>query len=173
MDGIQKILQFIDALSECTGKAASFLILALALVFCYEVVMRYCFDSPTVWAHEFSAMLFGTAMITSGAYVLRFDGHIGMDVVYNMFSVRGRAILDVITYFVLTLPFLFVLIWFGGGRAWKSLITLEHDSTQWGPPLYLFRIMLPIGALLFFLQTLPKLARDLAVVFGGKTEERG
>jgi TRAP-type mannitol/chloroaromatic compound transport system permease small subunit len=173
LDGIGKILRLIDALSEWTGRAVSFLILGLAFVLCYEVVMRYGFDRPTIWAHETSSMLFGTAMIISGAYVLRFDGHIGMDVVSSRFSVRGRAILDVITYFVLTLPFLLVLIWFGGVSASRSLITLEHDSTYWGPPLYPLRIMLPIGAFLFFLQSLAKLAHDLAVVFGGKGEEHG
>ena len=170
---MRKILQSIDALSEWTGKAVSFLILALALVIGYEVVMRYGFDRPTVWVHEFSVMLFGTAMIIGGAYVLRFDGHIGMDIVYGMFSVRGRAILDVITYFVLTLPFLLVLMWYGGERAWKSLITLEQDSTQWGPPLYPFRIMLPIGAFLFFLQSVAKLVRNFVIIFGGKSEEQG
>jgi TRAP-type mannitol/chloroaromatic compound transport system permease small subunit len=173
LEGTLKILAAIDALSEWTGKAVSFLILALALVIGYEVIMRYGLNDPTVWVHEFSMMLFGTAMIISGAYVLRYDGHIGMDIVYNMFSERGRAILDVITFFVLTLPFLLVLTWYGGERAWKSLITLEHDSTQWGPPLYPFRIMLPIGAFLFFLQSLAKLVRDFAIIFGRKREEQG
>ena len=168
MEGTRKILESIDALSEWTGKAVSFLILGLALVIGYEVIMRYGLDDPTVWVHEFSVMLFGTAMIISGAYTMRLKGHVAMDVVYGMFSERTRAILDVITYFLLTLPFLLVLMWFGGERAWKSLITLEHDSTQWGPPIYPFRIMLPVGAFLFFLQSLAKLVRDLVIVFGRK-----
>lgn len=173
MKGTLKILGAIDALSEWTGKAVSFLILGLALVIGYEVVMRYGFNRPTVWVHEFSVMLFGTAMIISGAYVLRFNGHIAMDIVYGMLSERTRAILDVITYFLLTLPFILVLLWFGGERAWKSLLTLEHDSTQWAPPLYPLRIMLPLGAFLFLLQSLAKLARDFVIIFGGKSQEEG
>lgn len=167
-----KILRSIDALSEWTGKAVSFLILGLALVIGYEVVMRYGLNRPTVWVHEFSVMLFGTAMIIGGAYALRFNGHITMDIVYGMFSERGKAILDVITYFALTLPFILVLMWYGGERAWRSLITLEHDSTQWGPPLYPLRIMLPLGAFLLFLQSLAKLARDFVIIFRGRTEEQ-
>jgi TRAP-type mannitol/chloroaromatic compound transport system permease small subunit len=172
VEGMQKILKLIDALSDWTGKAVSFLILGLALVIGYEVVMRYGLGRPTVWVHEFSVMLFGTAMIISGAYVLRHNGHITMDIVYGMFSERNRAILDVLTYFLLTLPFILVLLWFGGERAWKSLLTLEQDSTQWGPPIYPLRIMLPIGAFLFLLQSLAKLVRDLVIIFGGKREEQ-
>jgi TRAP-type mannitol/chloroaromatic compound transport system permease small subunit len=173
VEGTQKVLRLVDALSDWTGKAVSFLILGLALVIGYEVVMRYGLGRPTVWVHEFSVMLFGTAMIMSGAYVLRHNGHITMDIVYSMFSERTRATLDVITYFLLTLPFILALLWFGGERAWKSLLTLEHDSTQWAPPIYPLRIMLPIGAFLFLLQSLCKLARDLIVIFGGKKEEQG
>ena len=173
MERTRRILQSIDALSEWTGKAVSFLILGLALVIGYEVVMRYGFNRPTVWVHEFSVMLFGTAMIISGAYVLRFNGHIAMDIVYGMLSERHKAIMDVITFFLLTLPFILVLLWFGGERAWKSLLTLEQDSTQWAPPMYPLRIMLPIGAFLFLLQSLAKLARDFVIIFGGKSQEEG
>ncbi len=170
MEGTRKILRWIDALSEWTGKAVSFGILGLAFVIGYEVVMRYGLDDPTIWVHEFSVMLFGTAMIISGAYTLRYNGHIAMDIAYGRLSERTRAILDVVTCFALTLPFLVVLIWFGGERAWKSLIRLEHDSTQWAPPIYPFRLMLPIGAFLFLLQSLAKLVRDFIIIFGGKSE---
>jgi TRAP-type mannitol/chloroaromatic compound transport system permease small subunit len=173
LEGTLKILGAIDALSEWTGKAVSFLILALALVIGYEVIMRYGLNNPTTWVHEFSVMLFGTAMIISGAYTLRFNGHITMDIVYGTLSERTRAVLDVVTYFILTLPFILVLLWFGGERAWKSLITLEQDSTQWAPPIYPFRIMLPLGAFLLLLQSLAKLARDLMIIFGERREEQG
>ncbi|MBN1104784.1 MAG: TRAP transporter small permease subunit [Deltaproteobacteria bacterium] len=149
----------------------SFLILVLAIVIGYEVLMRYGFDSPTVWVHELSVMLLGTAMIISGAFTSRYNGHMSMDIVYGMFPRRGRVILDIVTSFLLTLPFVVVLLWFGGERAWRSLITLEHDSTQWGPPIYPFIMMLPVGAFLLFLQTLAKLVRDFIILFSGKREE--
>jgi TRAP-type mannitol/chloroaromatic compound transport system permease small subunit len=50
-------------------------------------------------------------------------------------------------------------------------VTLEHDSTQWGPPLYPLRIMLPLGAFLFFLQASAKTVRDLLVLFGAIKED--
>ena len=49
MEGTLKILGAIDALSEWTGKAVSFLILGLALVIGYEVIMRYGLSNPTTW----------------------------------------------------------------------------------------------------------------------------
>jgi TRAP-type mannitol/chloroaromatic compound transport system permease small subunit len=167
MESLEKVLTFIDSLSEWTGKAVSFLIAVLALVVGYEVVMRYAFDRPTVWVHEASAMLFGTFIIIGGAHTLRYSGHVPMDMIYNKFSKRGKAIMDVITFFLLMLPFVGILIWKGADAAYGSTLILERDSTQWGPPIYPFKWMLPIGAFLLFLQAMAKLVRDLVIVFKG------
>jgi TRAP-type mannitol/chloroaromatic compound transport system permease small subunit len=168
--GGEGLLGLIDRLSEAVGKGAGFLIVTLALTVCYDVVKRYVFGQPTVWAQELSAMMFGTFIILGGAYTAKDQKHVNMDILYSRFSKRGRAILDIITFFVLTLPFLGVLLWKGGEGAWRSLVALERDSSQWGPPLYPFRIMLPLGALLFLLQAAAKLFRDFRILTaaGGK-----
>ncbi|MBI5439774.1 MAG: TRAP transporter small permease subunit [Deltaproteobacteria bacterium] len=158
------LVRLIEALGEGVGRIASYLILVLALVVGYDVVMRAVFDRPTIWAQETSAMLFGTFIILGGAATARSGGHVNMDIIYSRFSARGRAILDAITFVLLTLPFLGVLVWKGGVSAWGSILSLEHDSTQWGPPLYPFRTMLPLGALLFLLQATVKVCRDVRTI---------
>ena len=170
METIMKGLRFVDSLSEWTGKGVSFLIFALAAIVGYEVVMRYGLNRPTVWVNDLSAMLFGTFIIIGGASTLRDNGHVNMDVIYGRFSPKNRAVLDLITFVILTLPFLGVMLWMGWGTAWKSLITLERDSTQWGPPIYPFRLMLPLGAFLILLQALAKFVRDLMIVIKGGEE---
>jgi len=170
MKRLDKGLSWVDSLNEWVGKAFSYLILVLALIVGYEIVMRYIFNSPTVWVNEMSAMLFGAFMIVGGAFTARYNGHVGMDIVYGMLSVRWRAVLDVITFFILFVPLLGVLIWKGGAAAWNSVLTLEHDSSQWGPPLYPLRIMLPLGAFLFFLQASSKMIRDVIVIIKGDKE---
>jgi TRAP-type mannitol/chloroaromatic compound transport system permease small subunit len=154
------LLAGIDWLSESVGKMAGLLIVVLALIVSYDVVKRYFFGQPTVWAQEMSAMLFGTFIILGGAYTAKENKHVNMDIFYSRFSARGRAILDIVTFFILTIPFLGILLWKGGEGAWRSVANLEHDSSQWGPPLYPFRIMLPLGALLFLLQAIVKFIRD-------------
>jgi TRAP-type mannitol/chloroaromatic compound transport system permease small subunit len=93
--------------------------------------------------------------------------HVNMDLVHNALSPRIRALVDVLTFFI-AMPFLGVLLWVGGKSAWKSVMVLEHASTQWGPPIYPFRVMLPLGALLLLLQLVAKLIRDLRILFTKK-----
>lgn len=156
---MKRVLRFIDSLSLWTGKAVSFFIPLLSIIVGYEVLRRYVFGSPTIWVHEMSCMLFATIIIIGGAYTFYHGSHVNLDVVYARFSPKTKAILDLFTSFF-TFSFLLVLIVEGGKTAWNSLITLEHDSTQWAPPLYPIRLMLVLGALLLFLQVLAKFVRD-------------
>jgi len=171
MEKLHRVLSVVDSINEWIGKVFSFLILILALIVGYEIFMRYVMNSPTIWVNEMSGMIFGTFIILGGAFTARYNGHIGMDIVYGLLSARKRAALDVISFFILFVPLLGVLIWKGGASAWHSVMILEHDSSQWGPPLYPLRIMLPVGAFLFLLQASAKTVRDFIVLFGGDKED--
>lgn len=164
---IGKFLRGVAALSEWTGKLVSYLILILAVMVGIEVVSRYVFNHPTLWAHELSAMLFGTFIILGGAYAGVKGLQVNMDVIYNTLQPRVRALLDVLTFSV-ALAFVGVLVWKGGQSAWKSVRVLEHASTQWAPPIYPFKLMLPLGAFMVLLQLTAKFIRDLAVLILGE-----
>ncbi len=167
MGKIIKCLHIVDVVSEWSGRVICYLIFFLALIVGYEVIARYVFKSPTLWVHELSNMFFGTFILIGGAYTALKGGHVSMDVVYGSFSPRVRALLDVITFFV-ALAFVGVLVWKGWESAWRSIKMLEEASTQWGPPLYPFRTVLPVGAFLLLLQLIVKFVRDLIILITGK-----
>jgi len=155
-----------DRLSERVGRGVAWLCLAMIAVLLFEVTARYLFNSPTAWAHESTTMLYGTFCILAGAYTHRYHGHVRSEVIYNLFSTRGRALLDLITgsigllvfalFFNITLHF-----------AWDSWLMGEHSSkSTWGPPVYPFKAMLPLAIGLLMLQSLAHGLRDLLVVLG-------
>ena len=162
-----KVLMFVDSLNEGVGKLVSFLIPILAVVEVYEVILRYGFNRPTIWAYEFSAMLFGTFILLGGAYTLKMGSHVNMDVLYNLLPKRGKAILDMFT-FLIFLAFIGAMFWKGWESAWWSMKTFEHDSTMWGPPIYPFKLMVPVGAFLILLQGLSKFVQDAFIAFRGE-----
>ena len=167
---IRRLFKAIDATSDWSGKLVSFLIFAGMIVLVYEIILRYIFNAPTIWAHGISQRLFATYYILAGAYVLRHKGHISMDVVYNRFSLRGRAILDLITA-SLFFAYCGVLLWPGALFAWKSLMQLEPCNTVFRAPLYPVKLMIPLGALLIVLQGLAKFARDFITAITGRQYE--
>lgn len=168
------LLNTIDNISEWSGKIVSFLIPIIVLVMMYEVVGRYVFNAPTVWSFESSIFLFGTAIIIGGAYTLRHGAHVNVDIAFTRFSPRGKATLNVITALIF-FAFVGTMAWLAVGFSWKSITYLEQSDSLWSPPIYPFKMMLPIGAFLITLQGLAKFIRDLVIVVTGRevVTERG
>ncbi len=167
---MRRLLKIIDGISEWSGKLFAYLLWPGVAVLIYEIGARYLFNAPTIWAHGTSQRIFAAYYFIGGAYVLLHKSHINMDVLYNRFSLRTRAILDVVgTPFFLA--FCGVLLWWGIGYAWESLIRLEPDNTPFRAPLYPVKLMIPLGALLILLQGLAKFGHDLFTAITGRQYE--
>jgi len=159
----------IDHLNETTGKLISFLILLLVAVILYEIFARYLFNSPTIWAHETSQMIYGVYVILLGGYVLQRGGHVNVDILYHRFSPRSRATIDLFTW-LLFFYFCGLLLTKGWEMAWDSFEVRETGPTAFGPPVYPIKMMIPLGALLILLQGTTKFLRDLRFAVTGKGE---
>ena len=80
------LLKIIDSISEWAGKCTSILILPGIAVLAWEVISRYGFNHPTMWAHGTSQRLFAAYYVLGGAYVLRYRDHVIVDLIYSRFS---------------------------------------------------------------------------------------
>ncbi len=164
---MRRLLAGIDATSEWTGRIFGYIIYAGIAVLVYEVVARYFFGAATTWAHGISQRLFAVYYVIGAAYVLRHKAHINMDVVYNLFPVRTRAILDLFTS-PLFFAVAWVVLWYGADFAWGSLKILETCTTPFHAPLYPVKLMVPVAGFLLLLQGLAKYSRDLVTAITGR-----
>jgi len=167
MRKIERWLGLIDNLNEWVGRIVFPLILFVMGVIVLEVVLRYFFRNPTIWAHETSFMIFGAYWMLGGGYALRHRALVNMDVVYKRFSPRGRAILDLVSS---PLFFLFcgLLLWYGWQMFSKSLQVHEFSESYWAPPVYPLKLTIPIGAFLILLQGAVHFIRDLIIAITGR-----
>ena len=165
---MKKILKVIDSVSTWSGLVARWGCLGLVLVLCFEVMMRYVFDNPTIWAHEMSMML-GVFIVCMGwSFVHVRRGHVRGDVFYSRLSPRGRGIVDVACFLVFFLPLLLVLIYAAGRMAWEAYIFNEVLMTSyWYPPALPIRLVVVLGLCLFLLQGIAEFVRDVYVVAKG------
>lgn len=167
MQRIKTLLNAIDTISLWTGKAASFLVIAMVGVTVYEVVLRYFFNSPTIWAFETNYLMFGAYSMLGGAYTYYLRGHVNVDILYQRLPLRGKAISN-LTTFVFFFIFSGVLLWKMGIMAWDSFTIKEHLSSAWAPPVYPLKAVMFVGVLLLPLQGLAKFIRDFSIAVTGK-----
>ena len=153
-------MHVIDSVNDWMGKIASFGVLFLIGITVYEVTLRYVFSAPTLWATELGTFIYGTAWLLAGGYALLLNAHVKVDVIYVHLSPRLRSILDITTA-PLFIIFAGVLLWKGWQFGLLSVKTLELSPSIWGPPVYLVKMVIPLGALLILLQGLVKITHDI------------
>lgn len=155
------ILDFIDSLSEWTGKTFAWLSLPMITVLIYEVSARRLANSPTDWAHESTTMLYGTFCIVGAVWTLREKAHVRTEVVYQLMPRRLQIFCDIITG-LLALAMLGILFWASFEFAADSWAKNEISSkSTWGVVVYPFKSVIPFASGLMFLQQLAHIVRDV------------
>ena len=167
MSFLRKYVLFASGLNDLVGRIASFLVVFMVGFLVFEVFMRYLFDSPTVWAHELSAMLYGGYFLLGGGYTLKRNEHIKVDIIYDSLSIRTKAVLDLITW-LFFYAFCAVLLIEGTKYAWISVKGMERSNSMWEPFIWPSKICIPLGGLLILLQGLAKTINDVVVVLTGR-----
>lgn len=172
MDAAQR---FIETLTEYVGVVAALLIIPLLVVVSYEVVMRYGFNAPTMWAFEATTLIYGVHFVLSFAYAHKHNSHVAIDVIENRFPAKFRMVLRLIVNCVLFLPTVGLLAIWSIIYAADSWGNWELASTSWAPPLYPFKTIMAIGLVLLFAQGLAKLFGDIRSLkdFGGQSDAEG
>ncbi len=155
-------------MSDVIAQFVKYLILCLIFVLIYEVVARYVFNKPTIWALETSQMIFGAIGALCWGYTLKIGGHVRVDVFYTMFSEKWKAIVDVAMTLLFLFPIQYILI--HSGIKW-TLFALKVNErmvdSSWLPPSWPFRLVLAIGFTLFFIQTVSELVKNVYFIIKG------
>lgn len=164
---LTRLLNFTDWLNEWTGWVVSIWMIPMILLMTFEVFMRYIFLAPSEWTTEMVTYIYAGYCLLGGGYTLLYGDHVNINVFYNRYSIRRRALLDLLTAAIFFL-YVWVLFYEGSKFALDGLIRNRHSGTDWNPPLYPVLILLPIGALLMLLQGTAKFIRDLIIATTGK-----
>lgn len=170
---MQNTLLFIDKISSWVGQAFSWLIVALTFLISWEVFSRYVLNHPNPWSFDLMIMMYGSAFMMAGAYTLAKNGHVRGDVLYGFFPPRLQAGLDLILYFVFFIPGVIALVWAGYTYAAESLAINEHSTlTANGPPLYPFKMVIPISGALLLIQGVVEIIRCIICLRDGEWPTR-
>ena len=165
---LEKLATVIDRLNESIGRFAAWLVVALVLLVCYDVAMRYLFQAGSVALQELEWHLFALIFLLGAAYTLKHDEHVRVDVLYQAkwMTPRRRAMVNLFGCLFLLLPFCILMI--------VSSVPFVEQSYGWGeaspdpgglPHRWLLKAMIPLGFVLLVLQGLALCIRSLQTIF--------
>jgi TRAP-type mannitol/chloroaromatic compound transport system permease small subunit len=143
----------IHQLNEQIGRGVSWLNGVLVLLVCADVVSRFLFQETAAWVMELEWHLFALIFLLGSGYALRHNRHVRVDLFYNRFAPRDRALADLIGGAVLLIPWCILIIYFSSSYAWSSFLIREGSPDPGGlPARYLIKFAIPLGFLLLLLQ---------------------
>ena len=157
--------RFIPAVNRTIALAASALVVGMVAVICYEVVVRYAFDEPTVWAIELARLLLGPYFLLVGPYILHRGGHVNVDVLYARLPRRMAGALDVLVVPII-IYFAVMLLVYSGPLALSSYEAGETSTSAWNPQIWPAKLALPVAVVLLLAQALVEWARAFARALG-------
>jgi TRAP-type mannitol/chloroaromatic compound transport system permease small subunit len=124
----------LDRLAVFIGRVTMMLIVCLTCVMLCEVILRYVFEAPTLWANELSLWLAGFVFLCAGLYAMQQRSHIRIFLLYDMLPRGLQRTCDVISTGLIVL-FTFFLIYGGYGEAFDKFYRWETFGTAFDPPI--------------------------------------
>ena len=136
-------MNYYDKIVKYSGYLASALFISIGFIVSYEVIMRYLFNSPTIWVNEVSRFLQIWATYLALTYSFHKQDFIRITVIYDKLNETGKKILDFIS-FIFIIIFSCFVVYYGWLIAYDSLKVGRTSSTILDVPSFLTELAIPL-----------------------------
>lgn len=155
------IIRIIDSINELIGRLISCIAIVFAVIIIYEVFMRYALHQPTRWAFDVSKQLYGFYFLMLGAYALKHQAHVRVDLLTQHLSPKVLKWVELIGYVVFFFPFSWVFLTRSYEFAMRSLAQSETTYGAVQLPVYPLKISMVVAAALLLMQGVAEVLRIL------------
>ncbi|MFT5127409.1 MAG: TRAP-type mannitol/chloroaromatic compound transport system permease small subunit [Rhodothermales bacterium] len=151
MGCLRSIVRGTTRLNQLVGSLISWYALGLVIVTCMGVFSRYVLNRSSLAWQELTWHLFGALFLLGAAHTLAEDGHVRVDVFYQNFSKKWKAIVNLLGSLLGVIPICAIVGWHSVHNVMRSLT--ENSGDPGGlPARVIIKATIPIGLLLLVLQ---------------------
>ena len=168
---MQQLNRLLDTFAEWTGRLVAWLALLLVLVTFSVVVLRYAFNIGSIGLQESILYLHASLFLLTGAYTLKQDAHVRVDIFYRDLSADNKAWVDLLGALFLLLPVCLFIGWVSWDYV-ASAWSVREGSRETGglPYVYLLKSLIPLGIILLALQGLSQVLASLVTLLNPARE---
>lgn len=145
---VQK-LHAISAVLNTIGATVLFLLMILTAV---DVSLRYVFNSPVQGTFELTELVMVVTIFFALAYTQSQNSHVSVELLVDLLPQRAQGVIDAVTS-LLSFGIIAVIIWQGAVSTHDSVLSGEHSALL-KIPLFYFKALIPLGALMLDLEIL-------------------
>lgn len=149
------ISQIINRFNDLIGQTISWMALVLVLLIVVDVFLRYVFQFSSPAVFELEWHLFAALFLLGAGWTFKNDQHVRVDLFYQKFSEKGKAVVNLFGTLILLLPFCVVGFIESFDFALNSFKIGETSPDPGGlPARYIIKSCIPVSFLLLGLQGL-------------------
>ncbi|MDX1295004.1 MAG: TRAP transporter small permease subunit [Sulfurimonadaceae bacterium] len=157
--------RMIDTLTKQVGNLSAMVLGLLVLLVVYDATMRYLFNAGSVALQELEWHLFDVVILLGIAYTLRENAHVRVDIFYDRFSEKRKAIINLIGTILFILPFSALIIYVGFEFVLLSFEQMERSSDPGGLPYrFIVKSLMPLAFVLLALQGISEIVRSYRII---------
>jgi len=108
--------------------------------------------------------MFDVVFFLGAAYVLKHDGHVRVDLFYNQYSPKKKALINLLGTALFLIPFCVLVIIFSWDTVIYSWLDLEVSPDPGGLPRYPIKTLIPIAFILLIFQGISEIIKNLAIL---------
>ena len=162
-----KLETILDRFSDVMGWIAGVLNLAMLLNVFYDAIARYFFSTGSIAMQEMEWHLFAMVFLFGIAYGLKEDSHVRVDVLYDRFSPRRKAIVNIGGTVLFLLPLSFLIV---EGSVWyvhEAFTSGEVSGDPGGLPYrWLIKLVIPASFVFLVVSAVGFVIRNINILRG-------
>ena len=133
----------------------SMLNIALVVLICVDVLLRYFFNATQKWVIELEWHMFALIFLIGASYTFQKDKHVRVDVFYQNFSENKKMWVNLLGNIFFLIPWCLVIIYTSYKYANVSFSYLESSPDPGGlPARFIIKYAITFGFVLLLIQAI-------------------
>ncbi len=164
-----KIETIIESVVDIVGKIASILLLLMIFNVFFDVIMRYFFRNSSVGMQEMEWHLFSIVILFGVSVALKDEGHVRVDFLYEKFSIRKKAIINILGTIFFLLPLALLVASGSWGFVMDSFSINEISEDPGGlTHRWIIKAMIPFSFVFLIFSAVGYVVKNINIYRGAK-----
>lgn len=164
---LQGLTRLIDTFTEITGRVLSWLTLLMMVLVCAVIASRLLELGYAIALQESVTYFHAAVFLLGAAYTLKHNGHVRVDVFYDRYGPRTRAVVNLAGTLLFLLPLCVVIWWLSWDYVMNSWAIRERSRESGGLPwVYLLKTLILVMPLTLGLQGIAEALRNVLLLAG-------
>jgi TRAP-type mannitol/chloroaromatic compound transport system permease small subunit len=171
---LMRLEKIVDRFSDAIGAVSAALMILMMLNVFFDAIVRYVLRTGSIAMQEMEWHLFAGVFLFGMAYTLKEDAHVRVDVLYEKFPPRTKAIINIAGTLLLLLPLSILIMEGSYGFVMEAWETGEISGDPGGLPYrWAIKTVIPVAFLFLLVSSFGFVLHNIGAYRGVETLRKG